>query len=158
MAHLKRKHAPEDPTISRKKRATNPKHDQITVKVAKVADDQLPLVLAVPSSIRVPDLSFKAYNKTTPKIPLSKQELLLHTSEHPRLDYIASESFPNDCESLLDHYVGIYDPATGQLELHKARRMKLSCTLRPDQEQLDRMTKQKEYQTVCLIVYPQYQC
>ena len=48
----------------------------------------------------------------------------------------------------------IYDPATGQLELHKARRMKLSCTLRPDQEQLDRMTKQKEYQTVCLIVYP----
>ncbi|KAI9849783.1 MAG: DNA-directed RNA polymerase I subunit rpa49 [Thelocarpon superellum] len=41
-------------------------------------------------------------------------EWLLHSSEHPALDYMAQEERPEGGSSLLKHFVGLFDPQTGQ--------------------------------------------
>jgi DNA-directed RNA polymerase I subunit RPA49 len=149
MADKKRKRdSHEYPQASRKKQAITLKHDKISVKVVPSSKDQLPPVLVVPSAIKVPELSLKPYARKLPQIPIGNQELFLHTSEHPRLDYVGNENFGTGSDALLDHYVGVYNPETGNLELHKARRIKLTSSLRPSQQQLDEINIQKTYQTV----------
>jgi DNA-directed RNA polymerase I subunit RPA49 len=130
-----------------KKLAAGSKHEQISFRLAKAGKDDLPPVIAVPAAIKIPQLSMKAYSKKISEVPISQQQLLLHTSEHPRLDFIGDENFGNDSAALLDHYVGVYDPETGKVELHKARRLKIATTLRPTQEQIDEAKAKKDYQT-----------
>ena len=57
-------------------------------------------------------------------------ELLLHSSAHPKLDYIAREECSNGSESHLKHYIGVYDPETGKLQLVQARKLVIRSTLR----------------------------
>ena len=57
-------------------------------------------------------------------------ELLLYSSAHPKLDYIAREESSNRSESHLKHYIGVYDPETGKLQLVQARKMVIRSTLR----------------------------
>ena len=61
---------------------------------------------------------------------LAFSELLLHSSAHPKLDYIAREESSNRSESHLKHYIGIHDPETGKLQLVQARKMVVRSTLR----------------------------
>ncbi len=65
---------------------------------------------------------------------LAFPELLLHSSAHPKLDYIAREESSNRSESHLKHYVGIYDPETGKLQLVQARKMVVRSTLRSSEK------------------------
>lgn len=79
------------------------------------------------------NLSMKPYAKTrqdasTPS--LGPSELLLHSSAHPRLDYVACEEPSNRSESHLNHYIGIYDPETRKLQLVQTRKMVIRRTLR----------------------------
>lgn len=60
----------------------------------------------------------------------------MHSSEHPRLDYTAREEKSGNAESLLQHYVGIYDPQTGELKVTPAHRVVMSCALRPSEAEL----------------------
>ena len=57
-------------------------------------------------------------------------ELLLHSSAHPKLDYLAREESSNGSESHLKHYIGVYDSETGKLQLVQARKMVIRSTLR----------------------------
>ncbi len=57
-------------------------------------------------------------------------ELLLHSSAHPKLDWTAREETSNGIESHLKHYVGIYDPGKGKLQLIEARKLVVRSTLR----------------------------
>lgn len=57
-------------------------------------------------------------------------ELLLHSSTHPKLDWTACEETSNGVESHLKHYVGVYDPEEGTLQLIEARRLVVRSTLR----------------------------
>ena len=149
MSEKKRKRDSHDgPQLSRKKQAVAFKHDRISIKVIPSDETILPPILAVPSAINVPELPLEPYTRKTPNVAIGKQELLLHTSGHPRLDFNGNENFGNGSDALLDHYVGIFDPETGGLELHKARRIKLTSSLRPTKEQLDELNAQKAYQTV----------
>src|ERR1700761_4925227 len=154
MSDKKRKRdSHEEPQISQKKEAVSLKHDRITIQVIPSDEDLLPPILAVPSAINVPELPFETYTRKSPQVAIGKQELLLHTSRHPRLDYSGNENFGNGSDSLQDHYVGIYDPETRDLELHKARRIKITNSLRPTQEQLDEMNAQRAYQTVRIFLH-----
>ncbi|MCJ1478591.1 DNA-directed RNA polymerase I subunit rpa49 [Lambiella insularis] len=60
----------------------------------------------------------------------SQTELLLHCSAHPKLDYTAREELFDGPEGLLRHYVGVYDPATGELKVVQARKVVVRPTLR----------------------------
>ena len=89
-----------------------------------------------------PDLTFKPYKKArlsevprptlAGRSPLSISELLLHSDTHPKLDYTAREEESSGGESLLKHYIGVYDPATGELQVSQARKFVVRSTLRTD--------------------------
>ena len=63
---------------------------------------------------------------------MSESEILLHCGAHPKLDYTAREEMSNGAESLLQHYVGIYDPQTGNLQVVPARKLVVRGTLRSE--------------------------
>lgn len=66
---------------------------------------------------------------------LAIPELLLHSSAHPKLDYIAREESFNRSESHLKHYIGVYDPETGKLQLVQARKLIIRSTLRASDDE-----------------------
>ena len=75
----------------------------------------------------------KPYTRTrqgAPRPSLPIPEILLHSSAHPKLDYIASEESSNRSESYLKHYIGVYDPETEKLQLVQARKLVIRSTLR----------------------------
>ena len=79
-----------------------------------------------------PDLTLKAYTKprrpntsSTGKSPVTTSEHLLHTSAHPRIDYTGREEEGGGTDGLLSHYIGVYDPQSGDLQLMRARKLVL---------------------------------
>ena len=61
------------------------------------------------------------------------RELLLQTSAHPKIDYTAREEEAPGALALRKHYVGVYDPETGKLELLAARKMVVRGVVRSHQ-------------------------
>lgn len=61
------------------------------------------------------------------------EELHLHSSEHQKLDYTAREEEAGGKDALLKHYVGVYDPETGKLEVMEARKMVVRGVVRAQQ-------------------------
>ncbi len=87
------------------------------------------------------DINLKPYTKAR-RNPLSRagksgdiatKELILHSSEHPKLDYTAREEDAGGVDSLLKHYVGVYDPETGKMEIIEARKMVVRGSVRAHQ-------------------------
>ncbi|TVY62726.1 DNA-directed RNA polymerase I subunit rpa49 [Lachnellula suecica] len=68
---------------------------------------------------------------------ISKSELLLHSSAHQKLDYTAREEEAGGADTLLKHYVGVYDPETGEMEVMEARRMVVRGVVRAHQAEAD---------------------
>ena len=65
--------------------------------------------------------------------------MLLHSSAHPRIDYVGREEESESKEGLLKHYVGLYDPQTGELQVIEARKVVLRGTVRePDEGSEDK--------------------
>jgi len=64
-----------------------------------------------------------AAQKGKQKGPIASVELLLQSSAHAKLDYTAKEEEAPGALALKKHYVGVYDPETGKLELLEARKM-----------------------------------
>lgn len=58
---------------------------------------------------------------------------MLHSSAHNKLDYTAREEGPGGRESHLKHYIGIFDPATGELSVVEARKMVVRGVVRSQQ-------------------------
>ena len=80
-----------------------------------------------------PNLEFEAYIKPTQD---SDAELLLHSNTHPTIDYTGKEG-----ESTIDkyrkHYVAIFDPAAGQLEIIEAKKLTVRSTVRQQDPEPD---------------------
>ena len=77
--------------------------------------------------------TFKPYTKPqtkTTRVCLPGPEVLLHSSFHPKLDCTVQEEHSNGPEGHLKHYVGVYDPVTGNLQLVQARKAVARTTLR----------------------------
>ena len=76
--------------------------------------------------------SLDAYSKAVPNHERGalSSEILLQSSAHPKLDYTAREEMSGAADSLLKHYVGVYDPSSGQVQLVPARRLVMRSTLR----------------------------
>jgi DNA-directed RNA polymerase I subunit RPA49 len=63
-------------------------------------------------------------------------ELLLQSSDHSRLDYIAQEEHDGSSESQLQDFIGVYDPATSALQLVPVKRIVVRSTLRSEAEDM----------------------
>ncbi|PQE16479.1 a49-like RNA polymerase i associated factor protein [Rutstroemia sp. NJR-2017a BBW] len=92
--------------------------------------------LAVPASI-----ALKCYTKSRKNAPqragrsgaIATNEVLLYSSEHPKLDYTAREEGAGGSDALLKHYIGVYNPVTGQLDVMESRRMVVRGSVRVHQ-------------------------
>jgi DNA-directed RNA polymerase I subunit RPA49 len=100
--------------------------------------------LAIPSSI-----GLRPYRRRRKNIPVrprhsggvSATELLLQSSEHPTIDYLGREEELGGTDSLLRHYVGVYDPTTGNLQVMEARKMVVRGTVRSQQAEPEAMAE-----------------
>ncbi|RCI15889.1 hypothetical protein L249_3009 [Ophiocordyceps polyrhachis-furcata BCC 54312] len=60
----------------------------------------------------------------------TRRELLLRSSDHATLDYTAREADPRGSKPLLSHFIGVYDPTTGKLDVIEAKKMVVRATVR----------------------------
>lgn len=77
--------------------------------------------------------SFEPYRTTSIESSSKRaprDELLLKSESHPKLDYTAREEGQSSTEPRLKHYLGIFDPKTGELELIEAKKMVVRATVR----------------------------
>lgn len=82
----------------------------------------LTLATATAPGIELPQsLPFRAYQASASRA--QAPELLLHSTAHRTLDYTGTEEPAPGSAPLLNHYVGIYDPRTGRLEVMEAKKM-----------------------------------
>lgn len=103
------------------------------------------VVLLSTPGVNAPRLPFKAYAKATStkhtKDPVQPKthDLLLQSSRHPRLDYIA---VPDTLDQHTSHYVAVFDPATNELDVTPAHHLSLRSTLRSEvlEVEQDRLT------------------
>lgn len=108
------------------------------IKVSFRNDLTLP-VLASSPGLSAPSVHFKAFGRPHSKEPngsrpgSTSHELLLHSSQHPRLDYTAA---PVALEKNLSHYVAVYDPASDQLQVFPAHHLSLRSALRQSDDDL----------------------
>ncbi len=93
------------------------------------------LILAFTPGLSLPSkMSFKPHRKSHTDNPVqlpAPPQLHLHSSSHQTIDYIAKDEL-GSLGNLLSHYIGIHDPADGELKLVPARRVTVRRTLRPD--------------------------
>jgi DNA-directed RNA polymerase I subunit RPA49 len=109
--------------------------------------------LAVPSSI--PLQAYVKRSKNASGLPgqssaIATSELLVHSSNHITIDYLGREE-AGGADSLLKHYLGVYDPATGKLQVMEARKMVIRGTVRSHEAGPEAFSE-KGRSTVCAIL------
>ncbi|KAK5153268.1 hypothetical protein LTR04_006244 [Oleoguttula sp. CCFEE 6159] len=151
MSDRKRKRSPEKaerPHDPAKKVAVAAPSATLKVTVLPESDGWCPIVgtehdhspstpgISLPSSI--PLTPYKRSISSDPRIlppghtsPPSC-ELLLQSSVHPNLDYLAREAPTGSADGVLAHYTAIYDPSTGSLQITPARKVTVRSTLRSE--------------------------
>ena len=100
------------------------------------ADPNRGPLIATSSGLAIPkNITFKAFSR--PQAESTKagpEELLLHSSDHPKIDYTARQNQDVGTEAVLKHYVGVFDPATKQLQVVEARKVSVRSTLRSEEQ------------------------
>jgi DNA-directed RNA polymerase I subunit RPA49 len=94
--------------------------------------------IATSPGISIPgDIPFYPYinkdatsSKTSKKTPPIHRDLILHSTSHPSLDYTAKEDRFLGGQPILRHFIGIYDPKTGKLEVAEAKKMVIRGVVR----------------------------
>ncbi|KAL6713194.1 DNA-directed RNA polymerase I subunit rpa49 [Lecanora helva] len=134
MAGEKRKRREEESQdLPRKKKASSGPRQSIQVSMIEDSDLLAPVIASSPGLVLPQDIVLKPYTKprsSAARHTSAGPELLLRSSTHPKLDYTASEERSNGSDAHLRHYVGVYDPETGELQLVQARNVVLRSTLR----------------------------
>ncbi|KAI1878231.1 uncharacterized protein JN550_000413 [Neoarthrinium moseri] len=137
----KRKRAEDGSSKSRKKvniQTPAPSQPQ-TIKVASVKSVRTcPPVIATSPGLSLPEsVQFQVYSKLEPsnakrskKSAPPPASLALHSSSHRTLDYTVKEDGPAARESHLKHYIGVFDPKTGQLSVMEAKKMAVRGVVR----------------------------
>ncbi|EME43224.1 hypothetical protein DOTSEDRAFT_89151 [Dothistroma septosporum NZE10] len=123
------------------------------VKVIHEEAETYPVLLSAPG-VNAPGVAFKAYSKAhsskhtnASRVKPSTHDLLLQSSQHPRLDYTATSN-SLDVTQQLSHYVAVYDPILKELRITPAHHLDLRSYLRSEaqEEAEERLTiaKQRE--------------
>ncbi|KAF4783726.1 A49-like RNA polymerase I associated factor [Colletotrichum scovillei] len=148
----KRKRDLDGSSKSKKKQATEPS----TVVVSSFQRPQLcPPVLASSPGFRLAKgVQFNPYVKQDAssvkrrsKTPAVSQDLVLHSNTHQTMDYTAREDGISDSQQALKHYVGIYDPETGKLQVVEAKKMVVRGVARAKHASEEAMTAPADYQS-----------
>ncbi|KAL8785831.1 MAG: hypothetical protein Q9213_003138 [Squamulea squamosa] len=114
-----------------------PSAEVVKVSLLPNEDELAPVVASTPGLCFPPNLAMKPYSKpweptasSLGESPITSSEHLLHTSAHPKIDYTGREEEGGGTDGLLSHYIGVYDPQTGDLQLMRARKIVVRASLR----------------------------
>ena len=86
------------------------------------------------------NIPLQAYYKSRPntasqsragRLAIEASDLLLHTSAHPTVEYVAREEETNG-DDQMQHYLGIYDPKTGEVQVIEARKLAIRSILKSE--------------------------
>ncbi|UQC77552.1 A49-like RNA polymerase I associated factor [Colletotrichum lupini] len=140
----KRKRDLDGSSKSKKKQATEPS----TVVVSSFQRPQLcPPVLAKGVQFNPYVKQDASSVKRRSKTPAVSQDLVLHSNTHQTMDYTAREDGISDSQQALKHYVGIYDPETGKLQVVEAKKMVVRGVARAKHASEEAMTAPADYQS-----------
>lgn len=92
-----------------------------------------------------PSVQFNPYTKLRKASSKSRNapvlgDILLHSSSHRSLDYTAREEQSQNGEGFLRHYIGVFDPKTGELEVVEARKVTVRGSVRSQQAPAEAMS------------------
>ncbi|KAF2676761.1 DNA-directed RNA polymeras-like protein I 49 kDa polypeptide [Lentithecium fluviatile CBS 122367] len=132
----KRKRREEGGERPAKKKAIAPPTGNVRVEYLENNDVLGPMLAATPGLNFPSKITFKPYKRSKILPSGEVSDVLLQSSEHARLDYVAREEKDGSSESQLRDYIGVYDPVTGKLQLMPVRRVTVRSTLRSETEEL----------------------
>ena len=89
------------------------------------SDTLRPIIANTPGASFPRDVKFQCFQKKT----TVGSQILLHSSDHPTIDYTAVEGTESS-EVHLKHYVAVYDPAANKLKLTEAKRLTMRGSIR----------------------------
>ncbi|KAL8867776.1 MAG: hypothetical protein Q9174_005442, partial [Haloplaca sp. 1 TL-2023] len=150
MSERKRKRMSQDAGSrpSKKFATEGVRADVVKISFPPKDDEWAPIVASTPGVTFPPKLSMKAYKKprsidtsSVGKSAIETSEHLLHSSTHPRVDYVARDEEAGRSEGLLKHYIGVFDEQAGKLELVRARPMVLRGHVRVTDEDAEPAAK-----------------
>ena len=119
-----------------------------SIKVHFSSEGDIRPVLVSSPGLTAPKIPFKAYAKPTSTkytndVPEpDTHDLLLHSTEHPRIEYTAS---PIGLDQHLSHYVAVFDPSTKQLQVSPAHHLSLRCSLRSEANEEETNDRRRTY-------------
>ena len=88
------------------------------------------MFLTTPATTHGPSLpSNLIFESFTSKSPNGGSEVLLHSTTHPTIDFTATEN-DTHTDKHLKHYVAVFDPKTGDLQVTEARRLTARSSVR----------------------------
>ncbi|KAK4241717.1 RNA polymerase I associated factor, A49-like protein [Achaetomium macrosporum] len=144
---IKKRRRPEDETPQPKQKKVEFQSEKPAVassfSVTKLQRPQVsPPIVALTPGISLPDsFPFNVYEKD--EQPTAKRrksggvpppsEMTLHSSSHRTIDYTAREERSKSVDTLLNHYLAIIDPRSGEVEVIQAKRMVVRGTVRSKQ-------------------------
>ncbi|KAI1612224.1 DNA-directed RNA polymerase I subunit A49 [Exophiala viscosa] len=123
MAEKKRKAvAPEGERPAKK-----PQTSKVKVTHLSTADIAKPVVASSPGFNLPSNASFNAFSKKSS----AQSTLLLQSSTHPTIDYLATESSTTDvADKHVKHYIAVFDPVTSHLKVLPAKKMSVRSSVR----------------------------
>lgn len=77
-------------------------------------------------------------------------ELLLHSSEHPKVEYIGSEA-TEDADSKLKHYIAVVDPEKKTWQFIEVRKMTLRSAVKAHNRSVEDESDIDEGIDVCIL-------
>ena len=76
---------------------------------------------------------------------------MIESSEHPAIDYVGREEEAGGTDSLLKHYVGVYDPATGNLQVIESRKMTVRGIVRAQKAPEEAFKEKGDYKVYIFL-------
>ncbi|KAI6271769.1 hypothetical protein MCOR27_008651 [Pyricularia oryzae] len=117
------------------------------IKVSSLVRPKLspPVIATAPGLSVSPSVQFNPYTKLRKASSKSRNapvlgDILLHSSSHRSLDYTAREEQSQNGEGFLRHYIGVFDPKTGELEVVEARKVTVRGSVRSQQAPAEAMS------------------
>ncbi|KAK3904382.1 RNA polymerase I associated factor, A49-like protein [Staphylotrichum tortipilum] len=157
---MKKRRRPEEETPqSAKKKVVFQQQPGVapSFSVTKVHTSQAcPPIIGLTPGISLPDsFPFDVYDKD--EEPTAKRrksasqpqpsEMALHSSAHKTIDYSAREERWKSVDTVLNHFLAIIDPQSGEVEIVQAKKMVVRGTVRSKQAPAEAMEVKKGKQT-----------
>ncbi|KAK5664016.1 hypothetical protein OQA88_230 [Cercophora sp. LCS_1] len=121
--------------------ATGP--SQLTVTKIVKPEGAFPVVAVAPGLNITKSLEFLPYDKVEGSNKRRKNappaEMALLSTNHPAIDFVGRE----DGQPYLRHYIGVFDPRSGKMELVEAKKMTIRGTVRSQRAPVEAMMERK---------------